>query len=118
MLDNANLYTRFEYDGAGRLIHTYKEKLSIGEFKSSQYVYNYGAPQYASAPLNTTYYKNNCPLYYNGSGVTVNYPAGAYNSFLSQADANAKSYLLAATVITPMSMAPAPALPSSRGRVE
>ncbi len=93
ILDNANLYTRFEYDAMGRLVHTYKEKLSIGEFKTKQYAYNYAAPQYGSAALNTTYYKNNCPLSYNGTGVTVNYPPGAYTSFLSQADANAKSYL-------------------------
>jgi Family of unknown function (DUF5977) len=95
ILDNNNLYTRFEYDAAGRLIHIYKEKLNSaqftgGEFKTKQYQYNYSAPQFASAPVNESLSKNNCPLSGQvGSLVPVSFPNGAYTSFFSPGDANA-----------------------------
>lgn len=50
ILDNNNLYTRFEYDGAGRLTATYRETLMRGTktygtdglTKVSEVIYNYG----------------------------------------------------------------------------
>jgi YD repeat-containing protein len=42
ILDGNNLYTRYEYDAAGRLVRTYREKLGIGEFKTNEYQYNLG----------------------------------------------------------------------------
>jgi hypothetical protein len=94
ILDNSNLYTRFEYDGAGRLARTYKEKLTLGEFKTHQYQYNYGTTQYFNAPINNvTYFKNDCNASagYVGGGVSVTIPANTYNSFISPADANARA---------------------------
>ena len=98
VLDNSNLYTRFEYDAAGRLVRTYKEKMNIGEFKTNQYQYNYSATNYASAAITDpyAYAKNTCPLYYSGtSAPTMNIPAGRCTSFISQADADAQAAILA-----------------------
>jgi YD repeat-containing protein len=45
ILDNNNLYTRFQYDAVGRLIFTYQETLGQGgEVPVSQQIYHY-APQ-------------------------------------------------------------------------
>lgn len=48
VLDNNNLFTRYEYDAMGRLKATYKETLnpqvgSVGIAKVSEYEYNYGS---------------------------------------------------------------------------
>ncbi len=94
-LDNSNLYTRYQYDGGGRLIDVYKEKLnspqfSNQEFKSNQYQYNYGAKKFGNDPINETLAKNNCPL--NGttpSSVPVVIPGSTYTSFVSPGDADA-----------------------------
>jgi len=94
ILDNNNLYTRFEYDASGRLVRTYKEKLNVGEFKTNQYQYNYGTTQYFNAPINNvTYFKNDCSVSagYVGGGVAVNIPDHTYNSFISQTDADARA---------------------------
>jgi len=90
ILDNNNLYTRFAYDGAGRLVNNYKEKLGIGEFKTNSIQYNYSAAKYASAAINAGYTKE-CAVGYSGSIVNVTVPAGMFTSFVSQSDANALS---------------------------
>ncbi len=43
IVDNNNLYTRFEYDDYGRLEATYKESLEYGEVKVSEHLINFGA---------------------------------------------------------------------------
>jgi len=42
ILDNNNLFTRYEYDTEGRLTGTYRETLGNGVFKLSENQYNYG----------------------------------------------------------------------------
>jgi len=93
ILDNSNLYTRFEYDAAGRLVRTYKEKLNTGtftneEFKTNQYRYNYSTAGFTNAAINASYAKNNCPFGYTPSSVQASVPAGQYTSYISQQDAN------------------------------
>jgi len=41
ILDNDNLYTKFEYDATGKLISTYRETFSHGVKKVSEYKYEY-----------------------------------------------------------------------------
>ncbi|HTJ52106.1 MAG TPA: hypothetical protein VL443_21740 [Cyclobacteriaceae bacterium] len=41
ILDNQNMYTKYEYDGMGRLIGTYKETFIKGEVKVSEQIYHY-----------------------------------------------------------------------------
>ncbi len=97
-LDNNNLYTQFQYDAAGRLAYIYKEKLNVGVFKTNQYQYNYGAPQFGNDPINgVSYQKNNCPLNqgYVGTTMPVTIPANTYNSFISQSDADARAGIYA-----------------------
>jgi len=103
ILDNSNLYTRFEYDAAGRLVRTYKEKLNTGtftsqEFKTNQYAYNYGATKFTNAAItNVAYAKNNCQVSagYVGSNVFVTIPDATYTSFISQPDADAQAQIYA-----------------------
>ena len=97
MLDNSNLYTRFEYDAAGRLAKTYREKINTGsfaggEFKTNQYLYNYSATKYMNnTAINGPYTKNNCRIDqgYTGSTTTVNIPVNTYTSYIGFDDANA-----------------------------
>jgi YD repeat-containing protein len=42
VLNNHNLFTRYEYDAEGRLARTYRETLTGGVFKTKEYLYNYG----------------------------------------------------------------------------
>lgn len=42
ILDKNNMFTRFEYDDAGRLKATYKETFSHGIYKTGETEYNYG----------------------------------------------------------------------------
>ncbi|RBL93324.1 hypothetical protein DF182_12420 [Chitinophaga flava] len=42
ILDNKNIYTRYNYDSGGKLIGTYKEIIGTGEKKVYEYEYNYG----------------------------------------------------------------------------
>jgi hypothetical protein len=90
ILDNSNIYSRFEYDAAGRLIKTYKEKLGIGEFKTKESQYNYAS--YSNAAINQNYVKNDC----GGGGqipstVFVSIPANTYSSIISQLDADTQA---------------------------
>jgi hypothetical protein len=88
ILDNNNLYTRFEYDAAGRMVRMFKEKLGVGEFKINEYEYNYG--KLGNAIINQSYTKNNCGTGQNPSpaSIIVNIPASTYTSTVSQADAD------------------------------
>jgi len=103
ILNNNNLYTRFEYDAAGQLVRTYKEKLNTGtfangEFKTNQYTYNYGAVKYGNNPNNNdSYTKNNCNVSagYAGTSMNVDIPADTYTSFISRADADAQAAIYA-----------------------
>lgn len=68
ILDDRNMYTRFEYDFMGRLIKTHRESFAYGEKLASRVDYNYGrktidkydelsadftysAPQYVNEPI-------------------------------------------------------------------
>jgi Family of unknown function (DUF5977) len=88
ILDNNNLYTRFEYDAAGRMVRMFKEKLGVGEFKVNEYEYNYGTV--GNVLINQSYTKNDCGSGQNPSpaSLVVNIPAGTYTSTVSQADAD------------------------------
>lgn len=88
VLGNNNLYTRFEYDGAGRMVRTYAEKLSTGEFKVAEYQYNFGQAQYKSAAINQNYTRNNCPANYSGTSVPVFVAEGTFVSGNSQSEAD------------------------------
>ncbi len=102
ILDNNNLYTRFDYDQSGRLAHTYREKLNSSQFsnqeyKAHQYLYNYSAQKFPSPAINGPYTKNNCNVSagYVGSAVQVTFPQGAYPSYLSAQDANTTAQVYA-----------------------
>jgi hypothetical protein len=86
VLDNNNLYTRYEYNNGGQLIRTYREKLGIGEFKTNEVLSHYQNTYY-NDPAVFVGRKNNCSSGI-GSMMTVNIPAGAYMSTTSVADAN------------------------------
>jgi hypothetical protein len=45
ILDNNNLYTKFEYDGMGRLKSTYKETFSHGTVRTNEHKYHYARQQ-------------------------------------------------------------------------
>jgi len=88
-LDNNNIYTNFVYDAVGRLASVYREKLGTGVFKTNDYTYNYGASKFLSdAVTNAGYTRNNCSPGYLGTTVMINFPQGAYISYLSLADAD------------------------------
>lgn len=96
ILDNSNLYTRFEYDAGGRLVRTYKEKLNTGafsggEFKTNQFAYNYGSPKFGNdAIVSKSYLRNTCPVGLSPAGQQfLSAAAGAYTSYVSKDDANA-----------------------------
>lgn len=94
ILDHLNLYTKFEYDGMGRLIRTYKEQLGRAPYKTNEYRQNYGANTakavYVNDMLRESIRKNNCT---SGTGSFVEYtvPQGKYSSTISKADANSKA---------------------------
>jgi hypothetical protein len=87
ILDNSNIYTKYNYDGAGRLIAVYKEKLGVGAFETSSYQYNYAT--YSNAAINQNYTVNDCGPQQQGTVVSVSIPAGTYTSSVSQATADA-----------------------------
>lgn len=94
VLDNSNVYTKYVYDGMGKLSSIFKEKLGTGVFKLNDYVYNYSPAKFLSDPLNNAIYtRNDCSPGYLGTNVTINFPQGTYISYLSQADADYLSYL-------------------------
>jgi len=94
ILDNNNIYVRFQYDAGGRLIGTFKEKLGIGEYQANEYLYNYSSTLYKSAAISQSIAKNNCGVNQMGSTVSINIPLGAFTSYVSQTDADnrAKTY--------------------------
>lgn len=97
VLDNSNLYTEYVYDGAGRLTAITREKLNVGSYQTNQYQYNYGATQYTSAAISANFAKDNCTTSLGDAGVPmlVTVPAGMFNSFISQADANNRAQIYA-----------------------
>ena len=97
VLDNSNIYEQYVYDGAGRLTATNKEKLNVGVYQNNQYLYNYGTAQYTSAAISANYSKNNCTTNQGDGGIPmlVTVPAGMFNSFISQADANSRAQIYA-----------------------
>ncbi|HEY4205314.1 MAG TPA: DUF5977 domain-containing protein [Puia sp.] len=88
MIDRNNLYTRFEYDGAGRLLKTYKEKLGVGELKKTEYQYNMGACQFHNGARTQYFTRNNCSPGYVGSSMPYTVPAGLYCSGINSQDAD------------------------------
>jgi len=92
ILNNNNLFTKFEYDGMGRLVRTYKETFSRGTFLVSQNIYNFGAgPKYGNTAINQGFTKNDCPAASPGGPVAValiQVPAGMFTAN-TQADADA-----------------------------
>ncbi len=82
VLDNNNLYTKYEYDASGKLIKIFKEQLGTGVFKTNEYLYNYGQSLITfTAPVYTRImytYTNNSP-----STCNQNYNYQAYIKFYS-----------------------------------
>jgi len=93
ILDHFNLYTRFEYDGMGRLVRTYKEQFGRTPYKTNEYQQNYGTPAntFYNDLLKEDVQKNDCPPNSIGSKITYTVPAGKYSSKISKADANSKA---------------------------
>jgi YD repeat-containing protein len=92
ILDNNNLYTRFEYDPSGKLTTTYREKLGVGEYKTNEYQTNFGTlTTYSNQAINEYFIKNNCSPGQMGSIHSINVAAGVYTSVISLDDANAKA---------------------------
>jgi hypothetical protein len=89
ILDNNNLFTRYEYDELGRLVRLYKEKPGTGVYKTDEFQYSYSATKYASSPMANNYIaKTDCPAGYIGVPYPVNIPEGAYISYVSLSEAN------------------------------
>lgn len=93
MLGNNNLYTRYEYDAAGRLLKTYREKINVGEALLHEYGYNNSVKpiySYTSAAISAAYAKNDCQT---GTGLPllIQVPAGKFGSCISQPDADAQA---------------------------
>jgi hypothetical protein len=90
ILDNNNLYIKFEYDGHGRLIKTYRETLSAGAFKTNEYEYNYcqSGTLFSSALIDNQAFTPQCPPGQVGTPYYVTVPAGQFTSGVSQADAD------------------------------
>jgi|GEM_PF-363278 len=99
ILDNNNLYTRFEYNGMGKLLRTYKETFANGGYLASEHIYNYsGKPQFGNAAASGVFTRNNCTA---AGPVTYTVPANRYFAAtqpvadaLAQADitANGQAY--------------------------
>jgi hypothetical protein len=92
ILDDNNIFSKFEYDAVGRLTKTYRETIgSIGVRQVNEYVYNYGRPAaaFGSAAINNqTYYNNNCPPGMQPGVYPVTVPEGQFTSCISQAGAD------------------------------
>lgn len=103
VLDNDNLYTRYQYDAAGKLYRVYKETLdrpndtSPTEKLAKEYLYNYGhQTAYANQEVSVTLTRNDCP-FGTGGQVVYTVPAGRHTSTVSQADADAQAQADTAT---------------------
>ncbi|MGF7230341.1 hypothetical protein [Arachidicoccus sp.] len=88
ILDANDLYTRYDYDGVGRLISTYREKLGVGVYKTGETIYNDGAALGASAPIIKIYLSNassstNSNIYLLLDGVQYNFPAAGTSNVLT-----------------------------------
>jgi len=90
ILDNNNLYSKFEYDGHGRLIKTYRETFAAGAFKTNEYEYNYcqSGTLFTSAGIDNHPFTPQCPQGQVGTPYYVTVPAGQFSSGVSQADAD------------------------------
>jgi hypothetical protein len=95
ILDNNNLYTRYEYDAAGKLARTYKETVGQNEFKIKEYAYNYGSTLYSSDAISQSYGRTTCSPTQIPTSVFVSVPAGKFTSYISKADANQKAQVYA-----------------------
>jgi len=85
ILDNNNLFTRYEYDAMGRLIRTFRETFSNGAFKIGEIEYNYGKQLIGNDPQSQGFRKQ-C----TGAGEVgslVPYPVAANKYFASTKDA-------------------------------
>lgn len=91
VLDNNNLYTRYEYDGIGALKAVHAEQFGRNPFKVSEHQQHYRPYVYKSNEVSKSFTKNNCPT--GSASIPVNYivPAGAYTSTVSQEDADSKA---------------------------
>jgi hypothetical protein len=95
VLDRNNFYSKYEYDGNGRLIKIFREKLGGGTIKTNEYQYNFSAPKYLSFAVSQYYTKNDCSGGNIGTPYLVTLPEGAVVSYLSAADAQTKREILA-----------------------
>jgi hypothetical protein len=92
VLDNSNLYSKFEYDGAGRLVKTYREKIGYGQVKTNEYQYNYGRPSGIHYNEEQSgIFTRECISPKKGSKVTYTIPKNTYFSEISVGDANQKA---------------------------
>lgn len=89
MLDNNNLYTRYEYDAMGSLAAVYTEQLGRAPFKVREYGKHYRTYTYRSSEASGVFTRENCSSGYAGHTLTYVVPAGAHTSTLSQAAADA-----------------------------
>ncbi len=92
ILDHFNLYTRFEYDGMGRLVRTYKEQFGRTPYKTNEYQQNYALSSslFYNDQITEDIRKNDCTT---GEGTLVGYTVaqGKYSSSISKGDANSKA---------------------------
>ncbi|TKC60291.1 hypothetical protein FBD94_15410 [Pedobacter hiemivivus] len=88
VLDNNNIYTKYEYDLMGRLVKTYREVLGKETIPlRHETVYNYGTMFKGNAEVSADFRKE-CGPGYMGSVVKYIVPAGRYSSS-TQAGADA-----------------------------
>ncbi|WP_131539020.1 DUF5977 domain-containing protein [Pedobacter nototheniae] len=101
ILNNNNLFIKYEYDNVGRLIRTYKEVLGKPNVPLiKEYNYNYAKPiknnvlTYYNKEQSKGFRKNNCyeNTSYEPEEVIYTVPANKYVSSISQADADQKAY--------------------------
>jgi hypothetical protein len=100
-LDNDNLYTRYEYDNAGKLKRVYKETLdrpndaTLTEKKVKEYEYNYAQQRYRNREVSRTLTRNDCTGTTGSSEIyTVRFGRYVANS-QAEADAQAQADLTA-----------------------
>ncbi len=93
ILDNSNLYSKFEYDAAGRLMRTYREKIGLGQIKTNEYQYNYARHSgiYYNEEQSEIFTKNNCMRNMEPTSVTYTVKSRKYFSAISLDDANKKA---------------------------
>jgi hypothetical protein len=96
ILDNNNIYTKYQYDAAGRLIKTYREVLGKETIPLiNETTYNYGTMFKGNAEL-SSYFSKDCGEGYLGSNINYVVPAGRYTaSTQSAADALAWADIMA-----------------------